>query len=120
MHQQRHAGDACRGERASEYRWGSRLAEDAQHLVHSIQYQRMTHALTQSPTLGHGTGEAANYAGIRCRPKVMMACSINLGENGVSNDRGLTNQSGCTSPQPNPTTTPKPKLWGCRRYYASA
>ena len=76
MHERRHAGDACRGERASEYRWGSRLAEDAQHLVHSIQYQRMTHALTKSPALGYGTGEAANYAGIMCRPKVMMVYSI--------------------------------------------
>jgi hypothetical protein len=77
MHQRRYAGDACRGERASKCCCGSRLAEDAQHLVQSIQYQRMIHALTQSPTLCYGTGEAANYASIMSRPKVMMAYSIN-------------------------------------------
>lgn len=41
-------------------------------------------------------------------------------ESSVSIGSRLTNQSGCMSPKPNPTTAPERKLRGCRRFYASA
>lgn len=59
---------------------GSDSREARSTLARSIQYQRMTDALTNRPALGYGTGEAANYAGIMGRHNVMTVDSTLIAE----------------------------------------